>query len=279
MHLLAFACVASLGAAIGFADPTDRAIIAVMKLSEAPNYSWFSIIDDESSSYEIEGKTIAAGITWVRMPTNNSLGRRLGRETDSQVEALVDRGTTAVVRIGNEWKSLGELSAERERDLKRQSRGRTMVRGSANAGSFGIPGGRSLGAAAPFLEDKRGSTSFTHQQFGVTHPHDELAIIVSSHTTMDVSGDVATGTLSDIGAALLLLHAEQTDVEPITTSGRFKLWFKNGVVNKYQLILDGVVVIGSRKKMNVHVNSTTTVKDIGTTQVNVPDDAREKLGL
>ena len=277
MHLLAFACVASVGATIGFADTIDRAIIAAMTLSQEPNYSWFSTIDDESASYEMEGRTTGAGIVWVRMSTNRALGKRFGHQIESHVEGLVAHGANSVWRIGDEWKSWGELALAREREVKRP-RGGTMVRGSANAGSFGIPGGRTLGAAAPFLEDKRGSPSAPIQQFAVTYPHEELAIIVSSHTTMEVSNDIATGTLSDMGAALLLLRDGQTDVEPVATRGRFKVWLKNDVVNRYQLFLDGVVVIGRGKKTNVHVNVDTTVKDIGTTQVAIPDEARLKLG-
>ena len=114
-------------------------------------------------------------------------------------------------------------------------------------------------------------------QFGVTHPHEELEIIVSSFTTMDVSGDVVTGTLSPLGAALLLVRAEQIDVEPLAAEGQFKLWLDRGALIKYQLKLEGVVMFDGGRKTHVHVRAHTTLKDIGTTQVNVPDAAREKL--
>jgi hypothetical protein len=276
MNVLALACV-SLGGAVAtaFADPTGRVIIAAMRLSEQPNYSWFSLVEDESSSHELEGRTTPAGITWVKMPMVKSVGRRLGRETDTQLEALFVGKMEGVVRVGSDWKSLAELNTSAERESG--SRSQPMVRGSANAGGFGIRGGKPLGAAAPFLEERRGPHPFSAVQFGVTYPHEELALIVSSFTTMDVAGELVTGTLSDMGAALLLVRAEQIDVEPLAAAGRFKLWLKNKAVVKYQLDLEGVVLIGQWKKTNVHVNSITTLKDFGTTQVSVPDEAREKL--
>lgn len=277
MNSLAFACVTLVGATVtAFADPSDRAIIAAMKLSEQPNYSWFSMVDNESSSYEIEGRTTSAGITWVKMPMVNSLGRRLSRETETHLEALIFGRTATVVRIQDDWKLLAEIPAFRERDVH-ANRSRPMVRGSANAGSFGTFGAKSLGAAAPYLEKRRDSDPLANLQFGVTHPHEELGIIVSCFATMEATDEIATGALTDLGAALLLVRAEQAGVEPLTSTGRYTLWFRNGAITKYQLKLEGVVSIGRWKKVNVHVSSVTSLNDIGTTQVQVPDSARAKL--
>lgn len=276
MNSLALACVALVGpAATLFAGPTERAIIAAMRLSEEPNYSWFSCIDDPARSYEIEGRTTAAGITWVKMPMINSIGRRLGREIDTQLEALFNGRSAGLVQVGEDWKPVAELPVPHARNAVHRSR--PLVRGSANGGSFGIPGGTPLGAAAPFFGDTRGAPAFSTLQFGVTHPHEELAIIVSSYTKMDAGGDVVTGTLSDTGATLLLLKPEQSDIQPLASAGEFKLWIQDGVVTKYQLRLEAVIAVDPWHSMNVHVNSTTSLREIGTTRVIVPESAREKL--
>lgn len=274
MNSLAFVSVALVvPAAMALAGPTDRAIIAAMSLSEQPNYSWLSLIDDPSSSYEIEGRTTAAGVTWVRMPMLKSIQRRLGREIDTQLEALFDERRRGVLQVGNDWKSIAELPSRQSNSTPR----RTMVRGSANAGGFGIPGSASLGAAAPFLIEDRRTPAFSTLQFAVIHPHEELAIIVSSFTTMDAAGDVVTGSLSDMGATLLLVRPEHQDVEPLNAAGVFKLWITNGVVTKYQLKLQGIVTMPGWDKVPVQVNTTTSLKDIGTTKVNVPEAAQAKL--
>lgn len=276
MNSLALVSVALVvPAAMASAGPTDRAIIAAMSLSEQPNYSWFSIIDDPSSSYEIEGRTTAAGVTWVRMPMLKSIQRRLGREIDTQLEALFDERRRGVLQVGNDWKSIAELPSRQSASTPRT---RPMVRGSANAGGFGIAGGPSLGAAAPFLiEDRQSGPAFSTQHFGVMHPHEELAIIVSSFTTMNTAGDVVTGSLSDMGAALLLVRPEHQEVEPLNATGEFKLWITKGVVTKYQLRLQGIVAMPGWDKVPVQVNTTTLLKDIGTTKVNVPEAAQAKL--
>jgi hypothetical protein len=275
MNLFAFARITLVGSvATAFAEPNDRVIIAAMKLSEVPNYSWMSLVDEDSSSHEIEGRTTAAGITWMKMPMIPSVGRQLGRETDTQLEAYLAGKTGVLVRVGSDWRMLAELLTAREPDVA--TRARPMVRGSANAGNFGIRGGASLGAAAPFLNETRSGES-SALGLRITHPHEELAIVVSSFTSMEAAGEIVTGTLSDIGAALLLVRADQPDVEPVASTGHFKLWLKNGMVIKYQLNLEGVVSVGHRKKSNVRVTSTTTLKNIGTTDVIVPDEAREKL--
>jgi hypothetical protein len=275
MNSLAFLCVGLAGSvATVFADSTDRVIIAAMRLSEQPNYSWFSMIDGDSSSHEIEGRTTSAGITWVRLPMVASIGRQLGRQRETQLEALFHGKNAALVLIDNQWRLLSELSARHERDGSNRSR--PMVRGSANAGNFGMAGGGHSVSAAPLFGDKR-SHPVDGPHLGVTHPHEELTVIVSSFIAMDVKDDVATGMLSSLGAALLLVRADQADVEPINASGKFKLWLKAGSVTKYQLALEGVVAVGRWTKMDVRRNSTTTLKDVGTTDVSVPDDVRRKL--
>lgn len=276
MNSLAYACAALVGtAAAASASTADRAIIAAMKLSEQPNYSWFSMFDESSGSFEIEGKT-TPGATWVRMPMPPSLGRQLGREADTQLEAYFNDQRVGVVRMGSVWLLPGEVGDHREHESAERSR--TMVRGSAS-GRFGLAGRPSVGAAAPFLTGNRGARAFSARAFGVTHPHEELAIIVSSHASLEAEGELVSGTLTDMGAALLLVRDGQTDVEPLTSTGSFRLWLKNGVVVKYHLKLEGRLLVSRWKKVNVTLNATTSLKEFGTTRVDVPIEARDKLAM
>jgi hypothetical protein len=178
--------------------------------------------------------------------------------------------------MGNFWFLPDEIGAQHEREPA--ARSRPMVRGSA-AGGFGIAGGQSVGAAAPFLADNRGARAFSARAFGVTHPHEELAIIVSCHTNLEAAGELVSGALTDMGAALLLVRDGQSDVEPLSSTGSFRLWLKNGTVIKYHLKLEGQLLISRWKKLNVTVNATTFLKDIGATRVDVPLEARYKLAM
>lgn len=58
--------------------------------------------------------------------------------------------------------------------------------------------------------------------------------------------------------------------------GRVKFWVKDGVLSKYSNHIEGSMKFGDR---DVDVDRTTTVeiKDVGTTKVDVPEEAKKKL--
>jgi len=55
-----------------------------------------------------------------------------------------------------------------------------------------------------------------------------------------------------------------------------KFWVKDGVLSKYQYNVQGTMNIGGNDR---EINRTTTVeiKDVGTTKLTVPDEAKKKL--
>jgi hypothetical protein len=269
------ACVAWFGIATGVrAGPTEDAILAAMRLSEHPNYSWLCSISDDAGSYQLEGKTAPEGYTWLRMPTVTTLARRLGREAEPQVEAFFLGKSAGALRTAGGWMTLAELPESRERRF--DERRFPPVRGGANAHSLGIPGG-TLGFPPFHGKEKPESPSvYNTAHFGVSHPHEELAIIVSSYRDLEVAADVATGRLSDVGAALLLVRDEASDVTLLDAAGSFKLWLRDGRVARYQLRLEGVVLVG-RKKMPARLSSDTVLRNVGSTRVVVPDEVRLKL--
>ena len=67
--------------------------------------------------------------------------------------------------------------------------------------------------------------------------------------------------LSDIGAQLLLVHAGQDAIEPVTAAGVFELIIRGGLVTRYRLRLEGVLLIG-RKRVTVRQTSDTVIKDV-----------------
>ena len=123
--------------------------------------------------------------------------------------------------------------------------------------------------------------SFYTALSGLKASQTELAVIVSSHQEFNVDGDVVTGTLTDLGAQLLLVRDGQEAITPLRAAGTFKLWLRDGSVTKYQVQLEGILHVrlptNSRQVM-VHQITTTVLKDVGTTSFEVPAQAREKLG-
>lgn len=69
----------------------------------------------------------------------------------------------------------------------------------------------------------------------------------------------------------------QDHLKPLAAAGTFRLVITGGIVTRYQVRLEGVLLV-DRKKILVHQDATTFVRDIGTTSFDVPQEARRKLG-
>lgn len=266
------------------AGPTDKAILAAMKLSEQPNYAWSCVVNDDARSYDIEGKVDRCGWTWMRLPMVKAIARRLGRDADTQIEAVFKSADMFVIRTDDGWKQLGELP-KRHRDW---TDGETMVVMPHHpSGGWGMAGGSMLDPNDPFAHDpfpmlmhvpvEPDTRPYSNAQFGMSHPHDELAIVVSTFAAMNVEGSVASGVLSDLGAQLLLIRDGQDHIQTMAAAGAFKLFMHHGIVTRYQLRLEGVLLV-DRKRVRVRQISDTQIRSIGATTIEIPDEARRKLG-
>ena len=273
--------IVGIGAAMSYADPADSAIVAIMKLSDAPSYSWVATVADDARTYDIFGKTIRGGFTEVKMPVINSVRRKLGRSvTDTQI-ALIFRGNVeCVIETDDGWRKPSELP------MLAWNQSNPMRAGTAaRAAVFGVPRGSSQGstphlpnATTREIEAGRG---YSNLQLGISHPHEELGVIVGSHQSFQVEDDIVTGALNDLGAQLLLVRDGQKYIEPLTAAGTFKVWLRDGMVTKYQVTLEGILNVhlqSGRRKVQVHQITDTILKDVGTTAFDVPAQARAKLG-
>lgn len=268
------------------ANTVETAIVAAMKLSDAQNYSWVCSIMDDAQTYEIEGKTQLGAYTWQRQPMPKIVARRLARDADHDLEAIFVAPLEYVIRTPDGWRSLGELP-KRHDDWAEESQwyyiSAPLVRPPDMPADLNDPsGGAGFGLPAaiclPVLREQDRDRAYTNAQFALARPHDELAIIVSSHDEFRVHGDTASGSLTDLGARLLLVHDGHEYIRPVIADGRFKLWINGGVVTKYTVELAGIVVLeGEKKPIYVRQQATTYVKDIGTTRLIVPPDAHARL--
>ena len=130
-------------------------------------------------------------------------------------------------------------------------------------------------------KSEEGPTAYSNLQLAISHPHEDLGVIVSGHTNFKVEGDTATGTLTELAAQLLLVHDGQNEISPVRAEGTFKLWLRGGMVVKYQVQLQGVLSVESRagrREISVQQTTVTQIKNVGATAFDVPDQARSKLG-
>ncbi|MDO8539610.1 MAG: hypothetical protein Q7S40_04155 [Opitutaceae bacterium] len=264
--------------------PIDTAIVAAMNLSEQPNYSWTCTVMDDASTYDIKGETERNGYTWQRLPMIKSVARRLGRDADSVLETIFRDAGHFAIRTQDGWKTLDELP-RRDPDWMDEDNWwgapvsvpmaiDPLTGAITPLDPFGWPA-VILYPAPPAR--RTSAVPYSNAQLALALPHEELGVMVSSYEAMHVEDDIATGTLTDLGAQLLLVREGQGKLEPVMAAGGFRLWLKGGRVVKYDLELAGILVV-DRKKVLVRQKSHTVLHDIGKTRVDVPIDVQRKFG-
>jgi hypothetical protein len=273
-QLLAVCLAGWLGASLLPAAPSDAAIVAAVRLSDAPNYSWHSTVADDARTYDIDGRYVRGAYTHVRMPMVNSIRRKLGRDaTDPHVEAIFRGNVRCVIRTDAGWRRPDELEdfeatqSDYERLANESLRAARTRRAKAGAKSGALP-----------RDDE--PKVYSNLQFAISPPHEELAVIVSSHATLEADTETASGTLSNLGAQLLLVRDGQHEITPIAASGSFKLWFRDGLVTRYQLKLEGTLSVQTpkgRTHVRVTQTSSTQIRDVGSTRFDVPAEAVARL--
>jgi hypothetical protein len=282
MKPCAFLCLLAGLAPALCAGPVETSIMAVMRLADEPSYSWTSTVSDDARTYDIVGQTTRGGFTRVKMPVVNAVRLRLGRSvTDTQIEAIFRGNVRCVFLTEQRWKTIDELPAPDEDDEFENIAAASNTAGSIiglGAPTNTVPG---MGAATRRRNrDDLKPPAYSNLQLAICHPHEELGVIVSSHTDWNIEGDVITGTLTELGAQLLLVHDGQTEIEPQRASGTFTVWLRGGRVAKYQVNAEGILTVAAkhrRHQVAVRQTSTTVLRDIGTTRFEVPDEARLKL--
>jgi hypothetical protein len=250
------------------AGADDRLVMVAMRLSDVPNYSWTTSVVDDARTYEISGQTSKAGYTRVRTPVPNAIRRRLARSvTDSQIEAIFRGNVRCVIETDDGWKTVDELP-------RPDVTGPDVVLPPP-------PNTHLINKPPPPRRDEIEVAAYSNLQMAISHPHEELGVIVTSHGDLEINGDVIAGKLNDLGAQLLLVHDGQTEIEPRSATGTFKLWVSAGMVTRYQLVLDGVLAVTTAvgvREVRVHQTSDTSIRGVGTTRVEVPEQAKRKLG-
>ena len=261
------------------AGPIESAIVAAMKLPEAKSYSWVSLIEDDARFYYITGQTDKGDFSIVSMPMISAIRRRVSRgsaNSDNQVDVIFKGAEHCVIQTPDGWKTPAELANAPRPDQRPGGPG-----GGGGFPAGGFPGG------GPSRRGRKGSgppgtpPPYSNLQLNLSRPHEEIGLIIGSYTEIQSDGDIITGTLSETGAKLLLVHAGQNELTPLKASGTFRLWVTNGALLKYELRLDGILSVetpSARRQVEVHQKSTTEIKAVGTTNFDVPEEARKKLG-
>ena len=96
-------------------------------------------------------------------------------------------------------------------------------------------------------------------------------------------GDAYTGDLSEEGAKELLRFRGRRGggggggPEPKNAKASAKFWVKDGQLAKFEYKVSGTITFNGEDR-DIERTTTTEIKDVGTTKIEVPEDAKKKLG-
>jgi len=289
------------------ADTADTAILAAMKLSGAPNYSWVTSIEQGARTTGENGKTNESGFSLVTFTnattTGTSVGSgRTGSGGDTNTVFLGD--SKYVVETDNGWVSPGNLPANSSSSGSGKGSGGSgngaggggtygsrggggsglnlgglnIGGGGGRRGGGGGGGGGSRGSKGNNANQDSGSSAPARLPGGINLPHEELAIIAANYTDLHLDADVVSGTLTESGADLILVPPGSADTPPAGATGTFRLWLKDGAVTKYEVHLSAKTAPSGRTvKGGFTETITVDLKDVGTTTFEVPAAAKQRL--
>lgn len=252
--------LALLLAATGQASPEDDVIVATMRLADEPSYHWSTIVSDNARTYTAEGRVLAGGYTWVRLPIVESMALRMSRSAEDTIEAVFKEPGHCMVRTPEGWVSMRDLPRRHHDWAEDNLRPYIPLRGSGN------------------LVTRDGPRLYSNAQFAPTRPHDELAIIVSTYRGLQFEADGASGHLTNLGAQLLLVREGQEHLQPVIAAGRFRLWIQDGRVLKYYIEIEGVLLVDGAPCL-VHQYATTVLDVPGSSPFEISGDICREMEL
>jgi len=234
-----------LAAASLMAAGKDDVTSAVQKLAAAENYSWTTKREggQNAAGAASKGKAQKDGLIWTEMTVR-----------DNPVEGYV-KGGKGALKTEDGWQAV-DLAAAPAR---------------GGGGGAGGGGGRGMGMMLRTLKA----------------PAAQAEDILSKTKDIAKAGDAYEGDLTEEGAKSLLAlggggrrgGGGGGGAAPAISNakGSVKFWIADGVLTKYQFKVSGTRKNQDGDDMAVDRTVTVEIKDIGTTKIELPDEAKSKL--
>jgi hypothetical protein len=222
-------------------NPKDDVKAAATALGNAANYTWQTTVDmGANSPFQMgptDGKTEKDGYTTVSMSFMDN------------TSTVVLKGTNAAVQSpDNGWQTVAEA-----------------MQGGGGGGFGGGPGMFAV-----------------RQAQNLKLPAVEAASLVGQAGDLKADSGKITGDLTTDGAKAQLSMGGRgrrgggPAPEVTNPKGTVTFWITDGKLTKYQFHVTGSMDFGGNP-MDMDRTTTVTIKDVGTTKVEVPDDAKKKL--
>ena len=226
------------------ADSKDDVKAAAAALGSAANYTWQTTVDmGANSPFQMgptDGKTEKDGYTTVSMSFGDN------------TSMIALKGTNAAVQTpDNGWQTVAEAS---------QGGG-----GGFNPGMFAV-----------------------RQAENLKLPAVEAANLAGLAADLKADGDKITGALTEDGAKGLASFGGRGrrgggpggpgggGPQITNPKGTVTFWVANGKLTKYSFHVTGTMNRGDQD-MEIDRTTTVAISNVGTTKVEVPDDAKKKL--
>ncbi len=227
-------------AACAWAGPKEDVQAAIGKLADAPSYTWVA-------TSTIEGSQFApASITGKASKDGYAV---VSQERDGNTTLAVIKGDKGVVKTDSGWHTAQELR---------------------DAAQGGGGGGRGGGMRAAFL-------------LRTPIPAAEAAKLADKSSSLKATDGAIAGDLTPEGAKDLLSFGrgrpggQGQGPEVRNAKGSVKYWLKDGALVKMQVQVSGTIA-GRNGDRDMARTTTYEFKDVGSTKVEVPEDAKKKLG-
>jgi hypothetical protein len=242
--VLGVVSVLALSAVSVHADPKDDIKTAVQKLADSPNYSWSTAIQGGFGRGPREGKTQKDGYTSLTMQMR-----------DNSVD-IIFKGDKAAIKTDSGWKSATELMAENPDD------------------GGGPPPPEWF--AAMFAQNFKSPVEQAQANL------DDLQNIQKTEEgySADLSADAAKKMLTFRPRRAATTNPDNGNAPPqmevSDAKGSLKLTIKDGNLTQIVFHLTGTISINGNDR-DVDRTETTDIKDVGSTTIDVPDEAKAKL--
>lgn len=236
-----------------FADSKDDVQSAVKKLADAPSYSWSTKTENAGGGGGFGGRGGGPSSGKATKDGYAVITRTFGENT---MESVIKGDKTVMKNQEGAWQTPEEMMA-------------------AFGGGNGAPPGGGRGGRGGF---GRGGAA--------NMPAAEAAALIGGVKELKTVDGVISGDLTKeaVGARLFPFGGGrrggagggEAPPLPENAQGNVKFWIKDGSLAKYEYNVQGTMSFGEN---NIEINRTTTVeiKDVGTTKVEVPDEAKKKL--
>lgn len=107
-------------------------------------------------------------------------------------------------------------------------------------------------------------------------PDAQAVDLANAAKELKQDGDMYSGDLTDDGAKNLIAFRRGGGANVTDPSGSVKFWLKDGELTKFEFKLKGKIDFNGND-FDVDRDTTVEIKDVGTTKLDVPDEAKKKL--